>query len=158
SQLADVRGFMKRRGKEYRHDQNPELKVEQRKKDETPEAVGNRLYAIETNLTITGVKADNRLAVRPGDVERMLRALAGKLAARAGEAKTKSGPLGVPSEELNSEQDRFVAAIARDLLNLPPTKGKEDRSKRKGHTLILVGDGQPASAHALAHAINARLG
>jgi molybdopterin-containing oxidoreductase family iron-sulfur binding subunit len=155
SQLADVRGFMKRRGKEYRQDQNPELKVEKRDRSEL---TANRLYVIETNLSITGVKADHRLAVRPNDVERLLRALAAKLEGLAGEAKAKFEPLGVSGESLGEEQDRFVAALARDLLNLAPTKGKEDRSNRQGHSLILAGAGQPASVHALVHALNARLG
>ncbi|MGZ6142201.1 MAG: TAT-variant-translocated molybdopterin oxidoreductase, partial [Myxococcales bacterium] len=40
-----------------------------------------RLYAVETNLTVTGMNADHRLRVKPTDVQRFGLALLGRLAA-----------------------------------------------------------------------------
>ena len=41
-----------------------------------------RLYAVETNLTVTGMNADHRLRVKPSDVQRFGLSLLGRLAAQ----------------------------------------------------------------------------
>jgi molybdopterin-containing oxidoreductase family iron-sulfur binding subunit len=116
--LADARGFGRRR-----------------READNPRGM-NRLYVIETDLTITGAKADHRLPLRPREVERFTRALAAKL-----------GVAGVKAPEMEAEANRFADAITKDL-----------RNRKKGSTLLIAGDGQPAAVHALAHAINTHLG
>jgi MoCo/4Fe-4S cofactor protein with predicted Tat translocation signal len=96
----------------------------------------NRLYSIESTFSVTGGNADNRLSVRPAEVELFTRALAAKLELSSVEAP-----------KLSEEQTRWVEEIAKDL------KGRE-----KGTTLIVPGDGQPVAVHILAHAINDKLG
>ena len=96
----------------------------------------NRLYVVETMLTPTGGVADHRLALRPSEVEAFARALAAEL-----------GVAGAPQAgPLPANAQAWVRPLAADLR----------KAGKAG--LVVAGDGQPASVHALAHAINAALG
>ena len=97
----------------------------------------NRLYAVETMPTLTGARADHRLAVKPGDVETVTRQLASTLG-----VTPASGIVGNESERTM----RWIAAVAKDL------------QAHRGSSLVIAGDTQPPSVHALAHAINQALG
>ncbi|MCK8787086.1 4Fe-4S dicluster domain-containing protein [Roseomonas sp. NAR14] len=96
-------------------------------------ATDARLYAAEPVMSVTGAKADHRLAATPG----LVRDLAVALAARLG--------AGLPAPDLPPGAARFLAAAADDLL------------AHQGEALVLVGEWQPPALHALAHWINARL-
>jgi Fe-S-cluster-containing dehydrogenase component len=89
----------------------------------------NRLYAVESTPGVTGASADHRLPMRAADVETFARSVAALLGIGA--------PAGSPTP--------FARAVAEDL--------KAHRQK----SLVLAGDGQPPSVHALAHAMNAAL-
>jgi MoCo/4Fe-4S cofactor protein with predicted Tat translocation signal len=93
----------------------------------------NRLYAIESMPTSTGSRADHRWPARPSEIAAIARAIA----ARVGS--------GVESKAPGDWDDR-AAKIARDL------------TSHRGASLVIAGDGQPASVHALAHAMNHALG
>ena len=95
----------------------------------------NRLYAVETTPTNTGMKADHRLAVKPSE----LPAFAAALAAAVGAAGVTAPAGGVP------HADR-VAAVAKDL------------QEHRGKSIVIAGDYAPPAVHALAHALNAALG
>jgi MoCo/4Fe-4S cofactor protein with predicted Tat translocation signal len=96
----------------------------------------NRLYAIESRISILGAKADHRLPVRASDIEPVARTIAAQL-----------GIGGVSAEALPaSASDRFVGALVKDL------------QANRGRSLIIAGDQQPASVHQLAHLMNAALG
>jgi molybdopterin-containing oxidoreductase family iron-sulfur binding subunit len=95
-------------------------------------AAMNRLYVVECAPTITGAKADHRLALRASEIESFARALVTLLGLPAGGA---SGP-----------HDRWIAAVAKDL------------QQHRGRCVVLAGDGQPPAVHAIAHAINQHLG
>ncbi len=96
----------------------------------------NRLYAVESTPTSTGAMADHRLRVRASEIESFARALAKELglAVTAGPAISSSAPR------------EWVAVLARDLKQHP------------GACLVVAGDQQPPTVHALAHAINQSLG
>ncbi|HXF64010.1 MAG TPA: TAT-variant-translocated molybdopterin oxidoreductase [Caldilineaceae bacterium] len=95
----------------------------------------NRLYVIESSPTITGAKADHRLAVRPSQVELYARAVARALGIeRAGDAA------------LPPEHQPWIEAAVRDL------------EAHRGASLVLAGTYQPPVVHALVHAINEALG
>ena len=94
----------------------------------------NRLYVAESTVTRTGAKSDHRLPLRASEVESLARAIAAEVGA-AGVTGAVSG-----------EADKFAKAVAKDL--------KEHRGK----CVVLAGQHQPASVHALAHVINAALG
>ena len=102
------------------------------------EAAGmNRLYAVESTLSNTGAMADHRLRMRAGEIERFARAVANEL--------------GVKTEESGAEADQqghtqWVTALARDL------------QKHRGSSIVLAGNQQPPSVHALANALNHVLG
>ncbi len=102
-----------------------------------PDGNMNRMYVIESTPSSTGAKADHRLPLRAVDIEWFARALAGALGLDAG----------VPdlTGEVAKHAD-FLAAVARDLL------------AHGGASVVLAGDHQPPVVHALAHAINAKLG
>ena len=100
---------------------NPELKERM-----------SRFYMVESTPTNTGGKADHRLPVRASEVEQVGRAIA------AG--------LGVGGAAAKPEQQKFVAALVKDLL------------AHKGAAVVIPGDSQPPAVHALAHAMNQALG
>jgi molybdopterin-containing oxidoreductase family iron-sulfur binding subunit len=96
----------------------------------------NRLYAIESTPTLTGAKADHRLTLQSREIESAARALASAVGAAGGAAGTPGTP----------EVARFVAAVAKDL------------QAHKGRAVVVPGEHQPASVHALALAMNQALG
>lgn len=93
----------------------------------------NRLYVIESILSLTGGKADHRLALRPSQIEGFARAVAKEL-----------GVSGVQSNYTENEQ--WIKAIAKDL------------QAHKGISIVIAGESQPPIVHALAHAMNDILG
>jgi molybdopterin-containing oxidoreductase family iron-sulfur binding subunit len=95
----------------------------------------NRLYAIEGTTSLTGAMADHRFRVRPRDIPAVAHAIAREL-----------GIAGVAPAEGGGLSPRWVAPLVKDL------------RAHQGSSLVLVGDGQPAEIHALAHAMNHALG
>ena len=92
----------------------------------------SRFYMVESTPTNTGGKADHRLAARASEIEQVARAIAAGLGVGSGSAKP--------------EQQKFVAALVKDL------------QAHKGAAVVIPGDNQPAAVHALAHAMNQALG
>ncbi len=99
-----------------------------------PDGVMNRLYVVESSLTLTGSNADHRLAVRSADVESFARALAIQLGINAGAA-----PAAVPGQS-------WIVPLAADL------------KAANGACVVIAGERQPVVVHAIAHAINQALG
>ena len=89
----------------------------------------NRLYVVETTVSLMGAKADHRLAVKPSQMTEIAKAIA--------------KALGVAGA--NSTYDRnaaWIAAMAKDLL------------AHKGKSVVVAGENQSPAVHALAHAMN----
>jgi molybdopterin-containing oxidoreductase family iron-sulfur binding subunit len=97
----------------------------------------NRLYVAESTLTTTGAKADHRLPIRATDVEAFAQAVAAAV-----------GVAGAPQSgaALSGEAAKFANAVAKDL------------KANSGKSIVIAGEHQPPSVHALAHAINGALG
>src|SRR5215203_790546 len=93
----------------------------------------NRLYAIETTLSLTGAKADHRLPVKPSQMTEAAKAIAAAL-----------GVSGAASSY--TDNAAWIAAMAKDL------------QAHKGKSIVVAGDNQPPVVHALAHAMNQALG
>lgn len=111
----------------------------------------SRLYAIEPHFTITGAQADHRLRARGGEVGPLLAALADELF-KAGVRLPPGGEgltAALPKFERKPEQDKFIAALAKDL--------NAAKAARKP-SVIIVGERQPAWVHALGFLINYALG
>jgi MoCo/4Fe-4S cofactor protein with predicted Tat translocation signal len=95
----------------------------------------NRLYMVETIASVTGPKADHRLALAPREVEAFARATAAAL-----------GIPGVGAAAAGRVPQGFIPAVVADL-----------RASR-GRSLVIAGETQPPIVHALAHAMNRELG
>jgi len=99
-----------------------------------PDAEMSRLYVIESTPSSTGMKADDRLPLRAGEIEKFAFALANALGAG-------------PTENVASaEWVKFADAVVKEL------------GSQKGRSIVVAGDHQPPSVHELAHAMNAALG
>ncbi|HTM53811.1 MAG TPA: TAT-variant-translocated molybdopterin oxidoreductase [Pirellulales bacterium] len=98
----------------------------------------NRLYVIESTPTITGAMADHHLARRPSLIEPAARMLAGQLGLDVGQPSSAAAEDIVPQD--------WLRALVSDL------------NAHRGAGLVIAGEGQPPSVHALAHAINQALG
>ena len=101
----------------------------------TPDAPEmSRLWVVESSPSPTGARADQRLALPPSQIIQLTRALAARLG------------VGTEAGDAMAPHRAWVDALAADLRSHP----------KRG--AVLVGDQQPAAVHALAHAINQRLG
>jgi len=98
----------------------------------------NRLYAVETTPTNTGMCADHRLSIRPSELEGFARALAAGVGVSA-----VAGGVGIG---LSAEHVKWVEAVGRDL------------QQARGRSIVIAGDEQTPFIHALAHAMNQALG
>jgi MoCo/4Fe-4S cofactor protein with predicted Tat translocation signal len=90
----------------------------------------NRIYAIEPTPTLIGAVADHRFIVGPRELPGVVAALAAR----------------VLGGEVSSGLPAWVAKVAADLTAHP------------GRALVHVGPDQPPEVHALAHAMNEKLG
>ncbi|HEX3892549.1 MAG TPA: TAT-variant-translocated molybdopterin oxidoreductase [Terracidiphilus sp.] len=102
-----------------------------------PENGMNRLYAVESSTTTTGMKAEHRLALRASEVSAFAAALAAAVGAPGAAAS---------SYAWTAEQTAFLNALAKDL------------KASAGKCAVLPGLYQDESVAALALAINAALG
>ena len=93
----------------------------------------SRLFVVESTPTLTGARADHRRPLSPASIE----AFAISVAAGVGVSGLSSGP---------ADPHGFVEAVVSDL------------KSHGGASLVVAGETQPPSVHALAHAMNAALG
>jgi molybdopterin-containing oxidoreductase family iron-sulfur binding subunit len=94
----------------------------------------NRLYVVESNHSVTGGRADNRLPIKSSQVEAFARAVAAQVGV--------PGVTGTPP----AGSEAFVDAVAKDL------------AAHRGRVAVMAGDALPPAVHAIAHAMNAALG
>ncbi len=90
----------------------------------------NRMYVVETMPTVTGYKAEHRLALKPSELETFAAGLAG------GNAAGLSNP----------DAQKFMASVLEDL------------RKSGGRAVVVVGPQSSPACHAAAHALNASMG
>jgi molybdopterin-containing oxidoreductase family iron-sulfur binding subunit len=109
----------------------------------------NRLYVVESTLSLTGSIADHRLPLRSSAVAGCAWAVARALGALAGNGATATqsalllSRLAAPAADT---QASWISAIAEDLW------------QHRGTSLVVAGRQQPPLVHALAHAMNDALG
>jgi molybdopterin-containing oxidoreductase family iron-sulfur binding subunit len=84
--------------------------------------------------SVTGGKADHRVALKSSQIDGFARAIAAKVGVAGVGGAAPAG------------SEASVDAIAKDL------------SARRGRSIVIAGPAQPASVHALAHAMNEALG
>ena len=103
----------------------------------------NRLYLVESLMTLTGVNADHRLRVPPSAVLPVAAALAAEIIPQGGgELATALAALGKPA----GVDAKWISECAKDL------------RAHAGKCVVLAGQRQPVAVHVLAQAMNAALG
>jgi Fe-S-cluster-containing dehydrogenase component len=95
-----------------------------------PAKTMNRMYAVETMPTVTGMKADHRLALKPSDLAAFAQQLAGG---------------GMPSFQ-NPDAMKFYMTLQQDL------------KAANGRAVVIPGEQASPEVHAAAFAINAAIG
>ncbi|MEE8452187.1 MAG: TAT-variant-translocated molybdopterin oxidoreductase [Thermoguttaceae bacterium] len=108
----------------------------------------NRLYVVESCLSITGASADHRLALRSEQIGAFVTALEYEVLDRVLPDEAKK--LLWPSEPFGSSDPshpaaQFVRALADDLF------------ANRGRSVVAAGPRQPAAVHEAVHAINEAL-
>lgn len=99
-------------------------------------ATMNRMYVCEPGMTITGSVADERLPVKPSRVAHVLSYVAAQVGALAS----------AEGVSLTDSEKKFAELLVDDLTH------------HEGESIVVVGENQPADVHALAYAINRKLG
>ncbi len=115
---------------------------------ETPDGKLNRLYTVESAVSVTGATADHRLAVPASKVDRIAVALLHVVAS--------DGPAALPTgllprsrtvwDALNAHERSWVRALGKDL------------ASHRGRSIIIAGDHQSVLVHAATIALNDLLG
>lgn len=106
-----------------------------------PDGEMNRLWAVESFFSTTGAAADHRMPMKSSAIGGYLAQLRDKIKEAAGAEHKHGDPVeGEPTPE------QFLEALADDLFH------------HEGESLVVVGPGQPAEVHALAHEINDLIG
>jgi len=90
----------------------------------------NRLYVVETMPTVTGFKAEHRLALKPSDLVAFAQALAS----------------GMAPQGATADHQKFFNTVLADL------------KKAGGRCVVIPGEQSPPEIHAAAFALNASLG
>ena len=114
-------------------------KADEAKKDD----LINRLYAVESLMTLTGGNADHRLRVSPSQVA----AVAAQIAAEVLKQSGSTLSLDAAALSAGAKVDpKWITECAKDLV------------AHKGAALVVAGQRQPLAVHVLAHAMNEALG
>lgn len=108
----------------------------------------NRLYVVESAMSVTGSMADRRYALASADVPLIAAQVAAELFASVTESPLLTAEIRTAIERLASSGPKhaFVASMAADLV------------RHRGRGLVVAGHRQPPHVHALVHFINALLG
>lgn len=96
----------------------------------------NRLYSVESNLSVTGGSADHRLALRSSDMKKFVGVLSAHV--QAALKQQKYGEHAFADQKV----EKFLAALAKDLV------------ASKGKCVLAVGFRQPPEVHAAVHELN----
>ena len=112
----------------------------QRRQLEKPEDSLNRLYVVESLMSLTGMNADHRLRLASSAVIQLAAALAAEILKGAG--VNGLDRLGLPA----GVDPKWISGCAQDLL------------ANRGKALVVAGARQPLAVHLLANAINFALG
>lgn len=100
--------------------------------DDTTKKEISRLYAVETTVSLTGAKADHRIAIKPSQMVEF--------------AKAVAKAVGAGGESAYTENAQWIDAMAKDLM------------ANRGESVVVAGNDQPAMVHAIANLINSTLG
>lgn len=100
----------------------------------------NRLYAVESQYSSTGLAADNRLPLKSGQIGGFVSALEAEVNSRL--ELSDGGDV----DDSLAPKEKFLAAMAQDLV------------ANRGKSVVLAGSRQPAAVQAIVHRLNVTLG
>ena len=112
-----------------------------RKSEKATDAM-NRLYAVESLMTLTGVNADHRLRVPTSQVVAIAAAIAAKIAPQNAQITALAGRLPLPQ----SVDAKWIDECANDI------------KANAGASVVLAGHRQPLAVHVIASLLNTALG
>ena len=127
----------------YTRDFSKGRKISTPDKDQGDKLI-NRLYVVESLMTLTGGSADHRMRVTPSQVAAVAAQLAAEVLKQSGSFRTSFVPA------------KLAAAVKVDAKWI--TECATDLIAHKGAALVVAGQRQPLAVHALAHAMNEALG
>ena len=104
----------------------------------------NRMYAIESRMSNTGMGAEHRLGLRFEQIRSFALLLEAELAAQGVDTGSKKVNVGKFAQD--KKVQKWAKAVAKDLV------------KNKGQSVIAVGDQHAADLIALGHRLNIALG
>jgi len=113
----------------------------------------NRLYVVETMPTVTGFKAEHRLALKPSEIAGFAQALASGTLANAAMEKDAANATG-----------GFVGSTSTMFSSTNPAAAKffvalmDDLKKSGGRCVVIPGEQASPAVHAAAYALNSSLG
>ena len=105
----------------------------------------SRMYSVEGVLSLTGMNADDRLVVRPGDVGALTAKLAKALGVDVPGIDELAATIDDPSLAFGELDTEVFAAMVKDL------------QENRGKSVLLAGETQPPAVHALVAAMNVAL-
>jgi MoCo/4Fe-4S cofactor protein with predicted Tat translocation signal len=108
----------------------------------------NRVYAIESSVSLTGGVSDHRLALKSTHIKAVTAFLDAAISAKANPLPELGSAQDKPVAEFlkDPKVEKFLAAVTADLL------------ANIGRSVVVAGQHQPAEVHALVHRLNALLG
>jgi molybdopterin-containing oxidoreductase family iron-sulfur binding subunit len=115
-----------------------------RRRPSNPGDSMNRLYVVESAMSVTGAVADHRLAIPASEMGALAAAVLAAVCDLGGAAPAEVRAVAAPFLA-SVPQRAFVEALARDL------------AKHRGRVAVVVGDRQPPAVHVIGDALNAAL-
>ncbi|MDA0802288.1 MAG: TAT-variant-translocated molybdopterin oxidoreductase [Planctomycetota bacterium] len=107
----------------------------------------SRLYSFESRLSVTGMNADERVAVRSGEIASVVAEFAKRLGVDGGDLHVRSALAKAGGSVAASGRAADVLAAA-----------VKDVHAAKGRCVVVAGPTQPAGVHALVALLNERIG
>ena len=109
---------------------------------ETANDALNRLYVMESLMTLTGFNADHRLRISASSVPQLAAALAAGVFKLVDPSSSQTPNPGLPA----GVNPKWISECAQDLF------------RNRGQSLVVAGYRQPLAVHLLANALNSALG
>ena len=109
----------------------------------------NRLYAVESNYSITGGIADHRMRVHASQTIKVAAQLAAFVAEATGDASLKATAAAVKADGYNAGRDDYEVWLKSAATDLAAAKGK---------AIVIAGSQHEEAVHLLTAAINQALG
>ncbi len=107
----------------------------------------SRLYSFESRLSVTGMNADERVAMRSSEIANVVAEFAKRLGVDGGDLNVRNALAGLGSgAKLDSHAEAVLAAAVKDV------------QAAKGKCAVVAGPAQPAAVHALVALVNERIG